>query len=75
MNSKPWRPPNNQQPPPSGTLSGSLSIQDLMGIYGFLNAITNPTEKIAKAKDNMENIILAFSQSLGSLPPDEQTRQ
>ena len=60
--------------PPPGTLSGQLTIQDLMGIYGFLNGITNPSEKIIEAKSNMENIILEFSQSLGARP-HEQTRQ
>lgn len=70
MNKTPWQPPiNNQQP----TLRGQLSIQDLMGIYGFLNQITNPSEKIIEAKSNLENIILEFSQSLGSVP-HEQTR-
>jgi hypothetical protein len=66
------RPHNNS--PPQQSLSGQLSIQDLMGIYGFLNTITNPSEKIIEARANMENIILAFSQSLGPIA-HEQTRQ
>lgn len=64
---------NRAQPPPN-SLSGQLSIQDLMGIYGFLATINNPSAKILEAKDNMENIILQFSQSLGAIN-HEQTRQ
>ena len=58
----------NSSGPPPQALSGQLSIQDLMGIYGFLNSITTPSEKIIEAKNNMENIILEFSQSLGARP-------
>jgi hypothetical protein len=58
----------NNRPPP-GAMSGQMTIQDLMGIYGFLNNIPNPTEKISQAKDNLESIILEFSRSLTGQPP------
>jgi hypothetical protein len=64
--SEPWQPPRNGAPPPPGTMSGTISIQDIMNIYAFLNTITTPSEAIAKAKANMENIILDFTSSLGS---------
>jgi len=53
----------------TGPVTGQMSIQDLMGIYGFLNNIANPTEKISQAKDNLETIILEFSRSLTGHPP------
>jgi hypothetical protein len=73
VSQKPWHPPNNSHPHPQ-TIGGTLSIQDLMGIYGFLNSIANPTEKIIEAKGYIENIILDFSKSLGAIA-SEQARQ
>lgn len=55
--------PNNAQPQPSG----QISIQDIFGIYAMLNGITDPSANIKKAKENIETIILAFTQSLGHL--------
>lgn len=55
--------PSQQIPPPA--VGGTIAIQDILNIYGFLNTVTNPSEKIIEAKDNLENIILDFSRSLG----------
>jgi hypothetical protein len=57
-------PPAPSQPVPPA-VGGTIAIQDILNIYGFLNTVTNPSEKIIEAKDNLENIILDFSRSLG----------
>ena len=58
----------NNRPPP-GAMSGHMTIQDIISIYGFLNGIANPTERIIEAKNNLEGIILEFSRSLTGQPP------